>query len=90
MTKQEFIKWAKARSWVVDKWGHLQKQVDDKRYRFRVSKISVRYELKMDRDFQSLEWLRLRSGYFKDLSITPDGKLSGLRIGSRFDKKEIV
>lgn len=77
MTKQEFINWAKSRGWREDKFGHLQKETDGKQYRFKVSKIAVRYEIKsMGKD---VGWIRLRSGYFKDLSFTPDGKLSGVK-----------
>lgn len=74
ITKQQFLDWALGRGWVRDKWGHLHKRKGDADYRFKVSRISVRYEVR-----SSGGWLRLRSRYFKDLSFGDDGKLRGLR-----------
>lgn len=85
MTKTEFIEWAKGIGWYEDKYGHLQKitPIAEKEYRFKIGKTSVRYEMKIhhpaNRYSESkTEWMRLRSGYFKDLHIAPDGKLSGM------------
>lgn len=75
LTKAEFEKWATSRGWTKDKYGNFRKTRDGKEYRFKVSKISVRYELKFDSN-----WLRLRSGYFKDLGFDKEGKLTGLRL----------
>ena len=84
MTRQQFVDWAKSKGWQEDNFGHLQKQTDGKQYRFKISSISIRYEVKVNYDATDYtkahsDWLRLRSGYFKDLSITEDGKLSGLK-----------
>jgi len=43
MTKSEFVNWAKARGWVQDKFGHLQKGD----YRFKLSSTHARYEKKV-------------------------------------------
>ena len=75
MTKEEFVKWAKGRGWSEDKWGHLQKTVDNKRYRFKVSSTAVRYETWLE---ANKEWIRLASNYFKYLSVGEDNKLKGL------------
>ena len=70
MTKQEFIEWAKSKGWKQDTWGHLKKDT----HRFKIQKTSVRYERKgFDR------WYRIRSGYYKNLSITEDNKIKGLK-----------
>ena len=75
ITKQQLIDWAKSKGWEEDNFGHLQKQANGKQYRFKLSSIAVRYETKV----KSIgEWIRLQSGYFKDLTITEDGKLAGL------------
>ena len=84
LTKQQIIDWAIGKGWELDKWGHLQKKVGDKEYRFKLSSTAMRYEAKVHHpgtqySKPSSEWMRLRSGYYKDLSILPDGKLSGLR-----------
>lgn len=83
MTKQEFINWAKSKGWTEDKWGHLQKEIKPlsigEKYRFKLGSISVRYEKKIEVGIKQTEWLRLRSGYFKDLNTTPEGRLTGLK-----------
>lgn len=83
LTKQDIIDWAIEEGWKLDKWGHLQKKVGDKEYRFKLSSTAMRYEVKIrypgtQYTSPSSDWLRLRSGYYKDLSFTPEGRLSGL------------
>ena len=85
MTKEEFINWAKSKGWTKDKFGHLQKTINDKEYRFKIGSISVRYEGKLNYKSSGKEigqystWIRIRSGYFKDLSINSESKLVGLK-----------
>ena len=83
-TKQQIIDWAMDRGWKLDKWGHLQKKIGDKEYRFKLSSTAMRYEVKVrhpgtEYSKPSSEWLMLRSGYYKDLYITSEGKLSRLK-----------
>lgn len=81
MTRDELITWAKTNGWREDRFGHLQRTTcmpegrprEVKTYRLKLSSIAARYELKT-----SSGWLRLRSGYYKNLSITADGKLAGM------------
>jgi len=80
LTKQQIIDWATDRGWRLDKWGHLQKEYDSKQYRFKLSNIALRYELKVRFDTTGSGWVRLSSAYYKDLSIV-DGKLHGLKRG---------
>jgi hypothetical protein len=79
MTKQEFINWALSRGWTEDKFGHLQKTIGIEKYRFKISLTHVRYEKKIGVAIRQSEWLSIRSGYFKDLSINSNGKLVGLK-----------
>ena len=79
MTKEQFKEWAKERGWQEDQWGHFQKTVGDREYRFKISKTHVRYEVKVRYDEGGSDWVRVRGGYFKDLSIGPNGKLMGLK-----------
>jgi hypothetical protein len=80
VTKQEFIEWAKSKGWIPDKYGHLQKELESGALlRFKIQANSVRYERKLKFTDGGSEWRRVRSGYFKDLSIGEDGKLRGLR-----------
>lgn len=79
MTKQEFVAWAQGNGWESDTYGHLHKGD----YRFKIQDRSVRYEKSYrtpDGPYQKGEkrYVRIRSGFFSKLSVTPDGKLSGL------------
>ena len=74
MTKEQFTQWAIGKGWKLDRWGHLQKtRSNGKTYRFKLSRISARYEVKGE-----YGWVRLRSGYLSRLNLADDGKLSGL------------
>ena len=81
MTRDELITWAKANGWREDRYGHLQRTTcmpegcprEQKTYRLKLSSIAVRYEVK-----SAASWVRLRSGYYKNLNITADGKLAGM------------
>ena len=73
MTKDELIAWAKANGWTEDRFGHMQKTNGASRYRLKLSSIAARYEAKTAHG-----WVRLRSGYYKNLNITADGKLAGM------------
>lgn len=74
LTKQQIIDWATSKDWKLDKWGHLQKEVNGAMYRLKLSDIAVRNEVKTPSG-----WQRLWSGYLKDLSISTEGKLVGLK-----------
>jgi hypothetical protein len=79
MTKQDFINWVISKGYTKDSYGHYQKTSDKgTTTRFKIQANSVRYEHKeviVDHN----EWLRSASGYYKNLSITPEGKLSGMK-----------
>ena len=73
MKKERFTEWAKSRGWQTEDWGHLKKEAAGKTYRFKLSRVAVRHEVK-----SRAGWVRLRSGYFSKLSITPEGDIAGL------------
>lgn len=73
MTKQELINWAQSRNWNLDRFGHLKKTLNGKVYRFKLSRIAARYELKTPAG-----WVRIKSGYFSKLSVSGEGKLVGM------------
>ncbi len=73
MTRAELIRWATSNGWTLDRFGHLKRELDNKTYRLRLSRIAARYEIKTPSG-----WTRIRSGHYKDLHITADGKLGGL------------
>ena len=78
LTKQQIIDWAISKGWQLDKWGHLQKAVGDKQYRFKLSSTALRYEVKVKHDSGS-EWVRIGGGYYKDLTIE-DGKIGKIKV----------
>ena len=79
MTKTEFMDWAKSRGWQEDRHGHLQKETTlprsgaIERCRYKLGRLLVR------REIYSRCWIRLYSGYYSQLSITPEGKLAGMK-----------
>ena len=73
MTRDELIRWAATQGWKLDRFGHLQKQSLNGTHRLKLSTIAARYETKTQHG-----WVRLRSGYYKDLQLTADGKLAGM------------
>lgn len=79
ITRQQFEEWAKTRGWKQDKFGHFHKIENGKEYRFKVSSTHVRHEVKVQYNGGGSDWVRLRGGYFKDLSFNQDNKLVGLK-----------
>ena len=73
-TRDELIAWATRNGWKLDRWGHLKKEFDNGTHRLKLSCIAVRHELKTP-----FGWARIASGYYKNLTITGDGKLAGLK-----------
>jgi hypothetical protein len=73
MTKERFVEWAQVHGWQLDRFGHLRKETEGKTYRFKLSRIAVRHEIK-----SRAGWVRLKSGYFSKLTITTEGEIAGL------------
>ena len=73
MKKEQFINWAESQGWKLDRFGHLKKEANGKAYRFKLSRVAARYEVK-----SSAGWVRIRSGYFSKLTISDEGKLVGM------------
>ena len=78
MTKGELGTFLKSHGYHQDKYGHWQKESGGKVYRYKISGISARKEFKADICGKN-EWLRIASGYLKNMSVSSDGKLKGLR-----------
>ena len=47
LIRGDIINWATKKGWKLDNWGHLQKKVGDKEYRFKLSSTAMRYEIKV-------------------------------------------
>jgi len=85
MKQQEVIDWALKNGFTKDRYDHLTKtETDGRRYRLKVSQTAVRLESRV-----GSSWVRLRSNYLKQLSISPDGKeLEGLQSFGCVSKKD--
>ena len=73
MTREELAAWATRQGWKLDRWGHLKKEFDNGTHRLKLSRIAARHEISTPHS-----WVRLASGYLKQLYITADGKLGGM------------
>lgn len=79
MKKEELEAWARRHGYSKDRHGHFRKDVLDpekaglKKYRLHISQNAARKELHCED-----RWIRLRSGYLKNLSIDENDRLAGL------------
>ena len=81
MEKGNLENWLEDKGYAKDKFGHYQKTSDKGIVvRFKMQANSVRYE-RQAKIIDHNEWIKLASGYYKNLSITPEGKLSGMTRG---------
>jgi len=88
MTKtQKTAKIAEIQTWLIlkgyakDRFGHYIKDTTDRagqpiKYRFKFQDTSIRREVWSK---EISEWVRLNSGFYKDLSINDKDQLAGLR-----------
>lgn len=84
MTKQELINWLESKGYHKDNYGHYQKTFEATKFRMKLQDISARYEKQITltgyNGKPKHEWIRIRSAYYKDLSINDKGQLSGMKI----------
>lgn len=84
MTQDEFTTWALGRGWELDSFGHFKKKLTRKRtgtlelYRYKIGKYSVRYETQVVYEDGKKSWVRIASGYYKNLTINAEGRLQGM------------
>lgn len=55
----------KVNGWVEDRWGNFKRAVSGKEYRVKFQKTSIRYELKVGKD-----WLNIVSDYIKNVVVS--------------------
>jgi hypothetical protein len=77
MTRQELEDWLISKGFIKNRFDHFTKPTVPN-FRFKLQSHSVRYEQKVG----SGDWVRLKSGYYGQLSISDEGKLSGLKRGA--------
>jgi hypothetical protein len=85
MTRADLEAWLTERGWTKDKFGHFRRRAEvhpaqnGDEYRYKLGRLAVRREVRCKHNDGSKSWVRLRSGYYKDISITPEGKLKGMK-----------
>ena len=65
---EDIITKIKSIGFTIDRWGNFKREVGDKVYRFKVQKVSLRYELKVGKD-----WMNVVSDYFSNITVSEDG-----------------
>ena len=85
LTKELLGNWLFDKGYKRDKFGHYTRTVVDPHLeggsittRFKMQANSVRYE-KQIYIVDKNQWMRLASGYYKNISITEEGKLAGMK-----------
>jgi hypothetical protein len=74
MNKEEMVIWAEGEGYKKDKFGHMIKEINGTKYRYKIQAISVRAEHQafiVDKN----EWILRWSAYLKDMSIDEKGAL---------------
>lgn len=77
MKREELEKWFEAHGWVRDRFGHYRKGDS----RMKMQDYSVRFEKQTTLSDGSKHWVRVKGAYYSNLSLTPDGKLAGMKRG---------
>lgn len=83
LTQDQVKKWCTDYGYTEDRFGHFIKikpaegAVPEQKYRVRISRNAVRKERQVKLSTGN-RWFRMRSGYLKNLTLTPDNKLLGL------------
>lgn len=77
MTRAETETWLRGRGWArhpiwTELWSHPERPA----HRYRTTSLGLRLEARTSLG----EWVRVRSGYYRDLSITDEGRLHGLTL----------
>ena len=85
MKRQELEQWLINHNYTKDNYGHYHLFLSDgKEYRFKMQKTSCRYEVAgyhaaTQYSPKAKFYVRLKSGYYKQMSVNEEGKLSGLK-----------
>ena len=78
MTRDQIIQHLTAKDYTVSpRSSELYTKPGAEGWRYRLARLVMRREHRLSNG----EWIRVRSGYYKDLSINEDGKISGMKRG---------
>ena len=80
MTREEITAEALKRGWSADRFDHLQKEADGRKYRLKFQGSSVRFEVQVVHDAhgsiaRSTEWMRLDSAYYAKI-VAKNGRVA--------------
>lgn len=76
---QEIKDLISSRGYKEDKYGNFQiTKSNGDTYRYKFTKIGLRYESKCRHSDGTSSWVRHRSGYIKDIYITEDKRIGGM------------
>lgn len=74
MLREKLEEWLLSKGYEKDRFGHFHKtRTNGQEIRYKMNTYSCRYEVR-----SGFGWVRVYSGYYKNLSITDDNRLSGL------------
>lgn len=86
MKREEFINWIKEKGYKKEgrECRYKKEGRNGNIYAFKVSNISARYEVQVvyaETEYRprKVQWIRIASGYLKDLHINEKGKVAGMR-----------
>lgn len=87
LNKEQFKQWAMSRGYEENRFGHMVKTIADKNgqlkeCRFKINAYSVRKEIACNHEHAEKwqpkkSWVRLKTAYFKNMTITQDNKITG-------------
>lgn len=70
--KEKFIELLESKADLTeDKWGNFKTETGQ---RYKIGKSAVRFERKI-KMYDSFEWIRIWSAYYKDIKIDENGKI---------------
>lgn len=75
---EDLESWMTRHGYKEDKYGNYIKTVEDRVYRMKFNKTSLRYEGKVFHADGTTSWVRLRTGYYSQMSINSGDQLVGL------------
>lgn len=80
LTKEDIQKWAKRKGWTQDRFGNLKKKHFSGHYRIKLKPLCVRLEVQVVHSNGVIpsSWVMVQRGIYRNLSISPEGRLLGL------------
>lgn len=86
MKREQFEEILKADGWEMDRFGHYQKPIRERKYRIKMQDLSCRIEVQVRHEASEYspaknEWVRWGGDYYSKIVQLDDGRI---RVGSHF------